>query len=376
MPDVIRSKFPDHKMLYDARRVHRHKDKVMSVFDAPEYDGHEQVLFANDDATGLRAIIAIHNTNLGPALGGCRMWPYASDEEAIRDVLRLSRGMTYKSAVLDCGLGGGKSVIIGDSRSLKTPELMHAMGRAIATLQERYIVGEDVGTNPDDMREIKSVTRCVSCLRKEDGGYGDPAPMTALGVFSAIRAGLTHALGSDDMSGITVAVQGVGNVGFNLCRQLAEAGADLVVCDVYPEQLQRARDELGATVVEPDDIYDVDAEVFAPCAMGAVVNDRTVDRLKARIVAGAANNQLDEDRHGLALADKGITYLPDYVANGGGLVSCAAEWYGKDAGQVPEDVRGIYDTCLKVLEVAENDQVPTNVAADRIAEARFRTEAG
>lgn len=346
----------------------------MSVFEAPEYDQHEEVLFVNDPASGLRAIIAVHNTNLGPALGGCRMWPYASEAEAVRDVLRLSRGMTYKAAVLDCGLGGGKSVIIGDSRRDKTPELLHAMGRAIATLQERYIVGEDVGTNPDDMREIKTVTRCVSCLRKEDGGYGDPAPMTALGVFSAIRAGVKTALGSDELTGITVAVQGIGNVGMNLCRQLSEAGASLVVCDVYPQQLEKARSELGAEVVEPEQIYDVRADVFAPCAMGAVINDGTVGRLKVKVVAGAANNQLDHDRHGAQLAEKGIVYIPDYVANGGGLVSCAAEWYGKDASQVAKDVRRIYDTSLLILSEARSAGVPTNVAADRIAEARYKAK--
>ncbi|MDX1554452.1 MAG: Glu/Leu/Phe/Val dehydrogenase dimerization domain-containing protein [Xanthomonadales bacterium] len=344
----------------------------MSVFEAPEFDGHEQVSFFNDEETGLRAIIAIHSTTLGPALGGCRMWPYEDERAAIRDVLRLARGMTYKAAVLDCGLGGGKSVIIGDSRTHKTPELLRAMGRAIAACNEQYIVGEDVGTNPDDMRVMREVTRHVSCLRKEDGGYGDPAPMTALGVFSAIRAGVEEAFGSDDLDDIHVAVQGVGNVGFNLCRLLDEAGATLTVCDVYPEQLERVTDEIDVSVVEPGEIYDVPAEVFAPCALGGVVNDGTIDRLNVRVVAGAANNQLDHDRHGIRLAEREIVYLPDYVANGGGLISCAAEWYGHDASTVPISVRGIFDTCRTILKVAREDGVTTSVAADRIAERRFR----
>jgi len=201
----------------------------MSVFEAPEFDDHEQVLFVNEPEVGLRAIIAIHNTRLGPALGGCRMWSYANEQEAIRDVLRLSRGMTYKAAVLDCGLGGGKSVIIGDPYREKTPELFHAMGKAIDSLNQRYIAGEDIGTNPLDMREILAATRCVSCLLEEDGGYGDPAPMTALGVFCAIQAGLEHALGALRLDGVHVAVQGVGNVGMHLCRLLHEAGARLTV---------------------------------------------------------------------------------------------------------------------------------------------------
>lgn len=344
----------------------------MSIFEAPEYDQHEKVLFVNDASTGIKAIIAIHNTTLGPALGGCRMWPYETESAAIRDVLRLSRGMTYKAAVLDCGLGGGKSVIIGDSRTQKTPELMHAMGKAIASLDGQYIVGEDIGTNPDDMREIRTATRCVSCLRKEDGGYGDPAPLTALGVFSAMRAGVKHVFGSDSLDGVSVAVQGVGNVGFNLCKQLAEAGARLTICDVYQEQLDRASAELDVEIVSPEAIYDVPAEVFAPCAMGGIINDDTIGRLTARLVAGAANNQLDHDRHAAMLADRQIVYVPDYVANGGGLVSCAAEWQGRDPAVVPETVRGIYDTCLDIFDVASERDITTSQAADQIAESRFR----
>lgn len=344
----------------------------MSIFEAPDYDAHEQVSFFHDEQSGLRAIIALHSTTLGPALGGCRMWPYESESEAIRDVLRLSRGMTYKAAVLDCGLGGGKSVIIGDSRQDKSPALLQAMGRAIQTFGGRYIVGEDIGTNPDDMREIRSVTRSVSCLRKEDGGYGDPAPMTALGVFSAMRAGVKEAFGSEGLDGAHVAVQGVGNVGFNLCKQLAQAGARLTVCDVYPGQIERVRAELDVSVADPSGIFDVGADVFAPCAMGAIINDDTIPRLRARVVAGAANNQLEAVRHGAALAEAGIVYVPDYVANGGGLVSCSAEYQGRDPAAVPDAVRGIYETCLKIFAVAREQRVTPGEAADRIAESRFR----
>ena len=346
----------------------------MSVFEAPEFDDHEQVLFVNEPEVGLRAIIAIHNTRLGPALGGCRMWPYANEQEAIRDVLRLSRGMTYKAAVLDCGLGGGKSVIIGDPYREKTPELFHAMGKAIDSLNQRYIAGEDIGTNPLDMREILAATRCVSCLLEEDGGYGDPAPMTALGVFCAIQAGLEHALGALKLEGVHVAVQGVGNVGMNLCRLLHEAGARLTVSDVHEGNLNAAVEAFGARVFAPESIYRADVDVFAPCAMGAILNDTTIAQLRAKVVAGAANNQLDRSDHGQMLADRGIAYLPDYVANGGGLVSCAAEWYGEDIKEVPGEVRGIYATCKDILERAVSSGVTTSVAADQIAEERFKPQ--
>ncbi len=343
----------------------------MSVFNAAEFDQHEEVVFINEPTNGLKAIIAIHSTTLGPALGGCRMWDYRDEAEAIRDVLRLSRGMTYKSAILDCGLGGGKSVIIGNPYKEKTPQLLHAMGRWIDTLNERYIVGEDIGTNPGDMKEIRSKTRCVSCLRQEDGGYGDPASMTALGVLSAMRAGMEKAFGNDCFEGLRVAVQGTGNVGTHLCRLLHEVGALLTVSDVNAGNLRGVVDEFGADVVEPEEIYEVDAQVFAPCAFGAVLNDLTVPKLKARVVAGAANNQLDDERHGQLLADREIIYLPDYVANGGGLVSCAAEWYHTERAEVPKQVRRIYDTSLSILERAGAEGLTTAEAADRIADDRL-----
>jgi leucine dehydrogenase len=282
------------------------------------------------------------------------MWPYASDDAAIADALRLSRGMTYKAAIAGVELGGGKSVIIGDSHTEKRPELLHAMGRQIDKLGGRYITGEDIGTNPDDMAEIKKTTRYVTCLHEKDGGYGDPAPMTALGVFQAMAAGAEAALGRADLAGLRVAVQGIGNVGYHLCRLLAEAGA------------------FGATAVAPDAIYDTDADILAPCAMGGVLDDDTIPRLKARVIAGAANNQLGEHRHGAALAERDIVYLPDYVANGGGLVCVAAEWYGDPREEVEAKVRAIYDTCVDIIGRAHTDGTPTSVAADRIAKERFR----
>ena len=343
----------------------------MAFFESPDFDEHEEIHFINDRTFGLKAIIAIHNTNLGPALGGCRMWPYQTEQDAVTDVLRLSRGMTYKAAMAGVALGGGKSVIIADSHKDKRPELLHAMGRWIDRLGGRYITGEDIGTNPFDMAEIRKETRCVSCLRKEDGGYGDPAPMTALGVMQAISAGVGKAFDSSSLDGLHVAVQGVGNVGTNLCRLLKEAGARITVCDVFDGNLRNAVEAFGAETVEPDDIYRVEAEVFAPCAMGAVLNDDTIPRLNAKVVAGAANNQLAQDRHGRALADRGIVYLPDYVANGGGLISCDAEWYGHDPDRVVEKVRKIYDTCVEIIEYAAANGVPNHEASDRIAEERF-----
>ncbi len=347
----------------------------MSVFEAAEFDNHEQVVFVDEATVGLRAIIAIHNTNRGPSLGGCRMWPYENEAAAIRDVLRLSRGMTYKAAMVDVRLGGGKSVIIGDPHTEKTPQLLHAMGRWIDTLGNRYITGEDIGTNPLDMKEMRTQTKCVSCLRKEDGGYGDPAPMTALGVFHAIRAGIEHRLSRTDFDGLKIAVQGIGNVGFNLCRQLTQAGASLIICDVHDGNLQAAVEEFGAQTVAPEAIFDVDADVFAPCAMGAILNDQTIPRLNIKVVAGAANNQLDDERHGAMLEKNGITYLPDYVANGGGLVCCAAEWYRQDIEQVERNVAKIYDTCVELLDRATQEKIPTNIAADKVAEERFKTKA-
>ncbi|HEV2362936.1 MAG TPA: Glu/Leu/Phe/Val dehydrogenase dimerization domain-containing protein [Caulobacteraceae bacterium] len=342
----------------------------MSVFSHPDFDDHEEVSFLREPEFGLFGIIAVHSTARGPALGGCRMFPYTSEADALKDVLRLSRGMTYKAALMDVPLGGGKSVVIGDPHTDKTRELLLAMGERIERLGGRYIVGEDIGTNPYDMAILGQRTRAVSCRRPEDGGYGDPAPMTALGALQAIKAGMAHARGSDALKGAIVAIQGVGNVGRNLGRLLRQEGAELVICDTHRPNADAAREELQARTVDPEEIYSVEAEVFAPCAVGGTLNMDTIPRLRARVVAGAANNQLADPDCGRALAKRGIVYLPDYVANGGGLISCAAEWYRTDPARIEPDVRAIRSTCEQILAEAVEQGLTTAEAADRIAQNR------
>ncbi len=350
----------------------------MAVFGSRGFDDHEQVAFFSDPDSGLRAIIAIHNTNRGPALGGCRMWPYTSEDEAIRDVLRLSRGMTYKSAVSNLDLGGGKAVIIGNARTDKTPELLRAMGRAVDCLGGRYIVAEDVGTSVDDIRIIGEQTAHVAGVldkRTRAGGMrsGDPSPATAHGTFFGLRAAVKYKLGRDDLEGLRVAIQGVGNVGFRLARQLHEAGGRLWVSDIYEDQVKRAVDELGATAVGADDIFSQDVDVFAPCALGAAINDATLPHLRAKIVAGAANNQLSEDRHGKELMARGILYAPDYVINAGGIIDISYERGGSyDRDAAVAHMEGIYDTLLEIFERSAAEGLPTNLVADYVAEERFR----
>ncbi len=346
----------------------------VSVFRMRDFDEHERVLFVRDAASGLKAIIAIHNTRLGPALGGCRMYPYKSESAAITDALRLSRGMSYKASIAGVALGGGKSVIIGDPSRDKTEALLLAFGRTIAGLGGAYIVGEDIGTNPNDMKLIRRETRAVSCLRQEDGGYGDPAPLTALGVMQAMRAALVVTRNNPELRGVSVAVQGAGNVGTHLCRLLIAEGAEVTVCDRDETAANQAK-SLGARVVRTQQIYSAKADIFAPCAIGATLNDASIGQLKAAIVAGAANNQLAAPRHADELARRGILYVPDYVANGGGLISCAAEWYRTDPGEVRARVLGIYDSCLAIFLGASRDGVTPNVAADRLARARLCAEA-
>lgn len=351
----------------------------MSVFDSDAFRGHEQVVFGCDDETGLRAIIAIHNTNLGPALGGCRMWAYETENEAIRDVLRLSRGMTYKAAVAGLPLGGGKSVIIGDSRRLKTPELMQAMGRMVARLGGRYIIAEDVGTSVGDMAEIRKETDSVVGLPKDmcpEGAGGDPSPVTALGVFKGLKATVKHRLKTDDLTGVKVAVQGLGHVGYWLCKYLNDEGAELVVTDIMQENIDRVVSEFGAEVVEPDAIYGVKADVFAPCALGAIVNDETLAQMSFKVVAGAANNQLAKAEHGRKLMDMDVLYAPDYVINAGGLINVAYERQAMMTGsfnKVGRDnhLERIAEALTDIFEMSDRDGVPTSVAADRVAEERF-----
>jgi leucine dehydrogenase len=351
----------------------------MSVFNHPEFNRHEQVSFFQCDKTGLKAIIAVHNTSLGPALGGCRMWAYESDEQALRDVLRLSYSMTYKAAITGLPLGGGKSVIIGDAKKIKTPALMQAMGKAVETFNGRYIVAEDVGTTVEDMNAIHSQTKHVVGMSHGSEGTGDPSPTTALGVYTGLKSAVRYRLHRSDMKGIKVAVQGLGNVGYNLCRLLAKDGAQLLVTDMQKEKIDMAVQEFGAKGVAMNDIYSQDADVFSPCALGAILNDATIKSLKAKVIAGAANNQLSEARHGDVLRHLKILYAPDYAINAGGLINVHYEHVSRITGQaydraaVIAHVQKIGETSESIFRYAEQDGIATNTAADRIAEQRLNS---
>lgn len=349
----------------------------MSVFDHPEFDQHECVHFVHDEASGLRAIIAVHNTARGPALGGCRMWPYASSADALTDVLRLSRGMTYKSAMANIDLGGGKSVIIGDSRQMKSEALVRAMGRAVDRLGGLYVAAEDSGTSVADLRLMGEVTAHVGGVieRPGPGGEphsGDPSPATALGVFHGLAAAVRLQLQRDDLDGVRVAIQGVGNVGYRLAGHLHAAGAKLVVADIHQPNIDRAVEAYGAEVVPVSEIDAQDVDVFAPCALGSAINALTLSRLKARVIAGAANNQLDRPEHDQALLDRGILYAPDYVINAGGIIDIFYERTGYTWDKVERHLRGIGDTVTEVFERSRRDGIPTGRVADLIAESRFR----
>lgn len=339
-----------------------------SLFARLAEHAHEQVSFGYDAGSGYRGIIAIHDTTLGPSLGGTRYWNYSSEAEAVTDVLRLSRAMTYKAAVARLRLGGGKSVIIGDPRAARRDDVLRAHGRHIERLGGRYITAEDVGTTPDDMAILRRETRHVMGL---EGGSGDPSPFTALGVYRGMKACAHHRWGNDALSGRTVAVQGVGNVGYHLCRHLRDEGATLVVTDVDAEKVCRVVSELGARAVRPPEIYQTRADILAPCALGGVINDETLPRLEVEIIAGGANNQLAEERHGNLLEQRGITYAPDYVINAGGLISVGSELHGWTQEQVRSKVWAIYDTVLLVLRIAKEDGIPTYAAADRLGERRL-----
>ena len=344
----------------------------MTVFAEPEFTAHERVVFATDRFAGLRAIVAIHDTTRGPALGGCRMWPYANEAAALRDALRLSRGMSYKAALAGLPLGGGKSVVIGNPRSDKSAAMWRAMGRAVDDLSGRYICAEDVGTTVRDMAVIREATRYVVGLAPDQGGYGDPSPFTAYGVFVGIQAAVEFQLGYRRLDGIRVAVQGLGNVGFDLCRRLAEAGARLLVDDLREDMVRRAVEAFDATPMSGDALIAADAEVFAPCALGGVLNDDTIPRLRARIVAGAANNQLAESRHGESLRRRGILYAPDYIVNAGGLICVAAEYFNAPSDGVARQVESIHDTLYEVFQRADRLGLPSDRVADRMAEERLR----
>lgn len=337
--------------------------------------GHEQVVLCRNDDVGLRAIIAIHNTTLGPALGGCRLYDYANEAAAMTDVLRLSRGMTYKAAITGLDLGGGKSVIIGPP-SIKSEGLFRAFGRQIESLGGRYITAEDMNTSVGDMNFIRRETRWVTGAGAHTGGSGDPSPITAWGVFNGLRACLDVVYGSPDVEGRSVAIQGAGNVGYNLAKYLQQRGAKLVFSDVNPANLDRAMSEFGGTVVQGDDFYSASVDVLAPCAIGAVINQRTIPKVRAPIIAGGANNVLEvEERDGEALIEKGITYAPDYVINAGGLISVHCELKGWPAEKAMHDAGEIFGTVRAILEKAKAEGLTTTQASNRIAEARIETVA-
>ncbi|ACV26552.1 Glu/Leu/Phe/Val family dehydrogenase [Kangiella koreensis] len=338
----------------------------MAVFNLRAYDDHEQIVFCRDVDSGLKAIICVHNTNLGPAVGGCRMWDYNSDEGALIDALRLSRGMTYKNAMAGLKMGGGKSVIIGNSKTMKSEELFRAFGRFVEKLSGKYITAEDVGINPNDMAIVNKETNYVLGL---EGKSGDPSPVTAYGVYKGIKAAAKHKFGSDDLNGRKISVQGLGHVGYYLCRHLHEEGAKLFVTDISKESIERVVNEFNATAVGIDDIYGLDVDIYAPCALGAVINDNTLPQIKASVIAGAANNQLAEDRHGDILLSKGILYAPDYVINAGGIINVSFEEnYNRDAALTKVDE--IYGTLTEVFEASKLSGRPTNVIADELARQR------
>lgn len=335
----------------------------MAVFNLRAYDDHEQIVFCSDTASGLKAIICIHSTALGPAVGGCRMWEYNTDEGALVDALRLSRGMTYKNAMAGLPFGGGKSVIIGNSKTLKSEALFRAFGRFVHSISGRYVTAEDVGTSPADIAIVHKETPHVLGL---EGKSGDPSPMTAWGVYKGIKSAVKFKLGRDSLEGIKIGVQGLGHVGYYLCKHLADEGAKLIVTDINKESIEKVVAEFKATACDTNNIYTQEMDVYAPCALGATVNDETLPRLKCSIVAGAANNVLAEDRHGVALMNRGILYAPDYVINAGGIINVSFENnYSKEAAIAKTE--NIYATLTEVFQRADREGKPTNVVADELA---------
>lgn len=343
-----------------------------SIFGQITTMDHEQLVICNDEATGLKALIGIHNTTLGPALGGTRMWPYASEEEAITDVLRLSRGMTFKNALAGLNLGGGKAVILGDPK-LKNEAFLRRFGRFVQSLGGRYVTAEDVNMNTSDMEFIGLETRHVTGLPEIKGGGGDPSPVTAYGVYMGMKAAAKKAFGSDSLKGKTIGVQGVGQVGKYLIEHLVKEGANVLVTDIFEEKLQAIAKATGAQVVDPNVIYDLEMDIYSPCALGATINDQTIDRLKCAVIAGGANNQLkDEAKHGRILVEKGIVYAPDFLINAGGVINVGAEYFGGyNRETVYKQTEKIYDTCLGILNKSEKENIPAQQAAIETAKARI-----
>jgi leucine dehydrogenase len=333
--------------------------------------GYERVMLGSDEEAGYRGIVVIHSTALGPAVGGTRYWSYKTEDDAVTDALRLARGMTYKNALAGLPFGGGKSIIIRDAQTKDREQLFRAHGRMVNSLAGKYFTAEDVGTSPADMEYVLKESSYVAGLQ---GRSGDPSPHTARGVFRAMQAAANHKWGSDDLSGKTVAIQGCGHVGYFLAGELVRVGAKLIVTDVDAAKVKRVADDYRASTVTPEEIYSTAADVFAPCALGGVLNDQTIPRLRAALVVGAANNQLLEPRHGDLLEQRGIVYAPDYAANAGGVINgCCIEMLGWDVPRTLAKTDAIYDTLLKIFTVAEQEKIPTYEAADRLAEELLRS---
>jgi len=346
--------------------------KIDPVFGQMSFDDHEQIVFCNDKDTGLKAIIGIHNTVLGPALGGTRMWKYNNEWEALNDVLRLSRGMTFKAAITGLNLGGGKAVIIGDAKTQKTPELMKKFGEFVHSLSGKYITAEDVGMETSDMDLVREVTPYVTGISESKGGAGNPSPITAYGVFMGMKAAAKYKFGSDILEDRKVIVQGIGHVGESLVEHLTNEGAKVIISDINQERLQAVSKKYGATIYTGNDIYSEEVDIYAPCALGATINDDTINRIRAKVIAGAANNQLAEEaKHGAILQEKGIVYAPDFLINAGGIINVYAELEGYDKKEIMRKTQNIYNTTLEILSNADTNGITTNQAALNIAKSRI-----
>ncbi|GFZ88289.1 leucine dehydrogenase [Aquaticitalea lipolytica] len=345
--------------------------KLDPVFGQLSFDDHEQIVFCNDKDTGLKAIIGIHNTVLGPALGGTRMWQYNNEWEALNDALRLSRGMTFKSAITGLNLGGGKAVIIGDAKTQKTPELMRKFGEFVHSLSGKYITAEDVGMTTDDMDTVREVTPYVTGISESKGGAGNPSPITAYGVFMGMKAAAKFKFGSDVLEDKNIHVQGIGHVGEALVEHLVNEGAKVTISDISQERLETVRSKYNVTIYGGNDVYSEEMDIYAPCALGATINDATINKIKAKIIAGAANNQLAEDKHGKMLQDRGIVYAPDFLINAGGIINVYAELENYGRQEIIRKTENIYNTTIEILERAKANGVTTNTAALNMAKERI-----
>ena len=344
-----------------------------AVISKMEMMGHEQILFCTDEETGLKAIIAIHDTTLGPALGGTRMWDYTTEAEALQDVLRLSRGMTFKAAISGLNLGGGKAVIIGDANTEKTEALMRKFGEYVDSLGGKYITAEDVGMNTKDMEYVRQMTKHVTGIPQSMGGSGDPSPVTAYGVYMGMKASAKFKWGSDSLKGKKILVQGVGNVGKNLVKHTTEEGAKVYITDINVSKLEKVSEMYGAEIIMGDSIYDMDMDIYAPCALGATLNTNTLNRLKCDIIAGAANNQLEDELvHAEMVKEKGLIYAPDFLINAGGLINVYSEINGYNREKSLEQTKKIYNTTLEILLKADAEDITTHKAALIIAQQRIQ----